>query len=1786
MSDQRKTKAQLMEEVASLRQRLAECEAAGGRGSEPQGEQQLRAEIAKRKLVEASLRRSQQDYQTLFESVIDGTVVIDTETMSIVLANDRAVQMYGFESVDDLSSVGLLDCIHPEDRDMAVRIMTEGILEKDLRQVNQFRTFTRDGREVWIEAVGVRIEYHGRPGILASFRDITERKRAEEEGQERMRELEFLSRTAMELVQLPPEADVHQYISRWLSDLAGDEATVLVSSFDRDTESLSVQAMAAPDRHVAAVVNVLGKVPVGISAPISQEARRGLAASTLEKVAGGLSELASGALPAPVCRDIEKALGITEVRAIGLSWQGEVSGSAALLLCHPVAPASQRTIEAFIRQVSMALQRRLAQEALHRSERRYHLLAENASDVIWTTDLELRPTYISPSVAHVRGYTVEEAMSQPFEERFPAASVEAIREVLADYQASEAAGPPDRFASRSVEMEMIRSDGSTVWVDTRVTVLRDADGQPQGYLGVTRDISDRKAMEEALRRSEYLYRTVIESARDGILITDTEERIVDANPTLVASTGYGDREQLIGRSVREIVAPRSLAELDSGWGESLRQVLREGKGYVTNVEMVARTAQGAEFPVEMSISRLADEAGRLTGFLHVVRDITERKRVEEALRELEEKFSKSFFSSPSPMVLSALPSGRILDVNDRFVSTSGYQREEATGRTSEELGLWVEPQSRAAILRMLEEHGRVRDEEVEFRMKSGDTRTFLYSAEPLEIGGEACLLTSVVDITQRKRAEEEAQRHARRAEALRAVSATVNHTLDLEEMLGSVLATAVDVTGTDAGYIHLLDGENQQLVLRTHHGISGGYAAALEALKVTEEGMKRWSQYPGPAFRAAHILEDADLVLGRRAATEDGLSLKSFVVIPIWSRGELYGGLSLLCKAPRRYAADELELLKAIGNEIAVGIANARLYEQAREATRAMEEERDRAQTYFDSAAVMMVVLDAEGKVQSINRRGCQVLGCEEAEVVGRDWFDSFLPEAVRPGRRELHRAAFAGEPGLPESYESPVLTRDGRHRDIVWHIVMLRDWQGNAVERFACGEDITERREMEDALRQSEQKYRMLVENIPQKVFHKDRNSVYVTCNASYAQDLKIDPSEIAGKTDFDFYPEELAEKYRADDRRVVESGEAVSLEEGYVHNGQESLVETFKVPILDEGGEVSGVLGVFHDITGRKRMEEALRASEEFSTNLLANLPTPTVVINADTSVRYVNPALERLTGFAADEVVGVEAPYPWWTPETAEETDRDLSQAMVNGAHKVEELFRRKDGERFLVEVTSTPVKLNGEFQYYLANWVDITESREMEEALIQSEEQYRELAESITDLFFALDSELRYTYWNRASEEVTGIRAGDALGKRLFDVFPHDEPTRQAAREYQKVLETGVPRSFVNAYRLRDGEFIFEISAYPTATGVVVFCRDITERKAAQDALRASEEKYRSLVDSMLDGYLVVRGSRILFANKVIADSVGTRPGDLTGASFLPLLTADSRERSREIYESTRRGEAPPNLAELALVTEDGATVAVEATIREIDYGGERAYSVLVRDITERKRSEEALRGLERRLRSLASRLAVVEERERRRLAEQVHDRIGQPLAILKIKLGGLRPALSAAGLEEQLDELRQLLDQALEDTRSVTFELSPPILHQLGLEPALEWLADQVEEYYRLPCQFEDDGQSKPLGDDTRAFLFRAAHELLMNVVRHAHAQQVKLSACRRDGDVQVTVEDDGVGFDTSKAERRTSGFGLFSIDQRLTELGGHLEIQSKPGKGTRVTLVVALEGTDSEPGGK
>lgn len=358
--------------------------------------------------------------------------------------------------------------------------------------------------------------------------------------------------------------------------------------------------------------------------------------------------------------------------------------------------------------------------------------------------------------------------------------------------------------------------------------------------------------------------------------------------------------------------------------------------------------------------------------------------------------------------------------------------------------------------------------------------------------------------------------------------------------------------------------------------------------------------------------------------------------------------------------------------------------------------------------------------------------------------------------------------------------------------------------------------------------------------------------------------------------------------------------------------------------------------------------------------------------------------------------------------------------------------------------------------------------------------------------------------------------------------------------------------------------------------------VVARGQAVESLRESEERYRRLVEFSPDAIFVQREGKIAFINAAGAKLFGVAgPSQLLERPVPDLIHADDRELVQRKFLQVEKEKETVPLLWVMFLRRDGTAVDVELAAAPFTFQGLPAALVIARDISERKGMAEQIQSFQNELNSAVSELSTIEsrteERERHHIAADLHDNVGQNLALSQIRLGALREALASPELARGVDEIRDLIGQTLLYTRSLTVELSPPVLYELGLEAAVGWLVEKTQKTHGIRICFQDDGQAKRVDDDTRFLLFKSVRELLLNIVKHARATKANVDLARKDGTMRILVGDNGTGFDPETIMNRKEGFGLFAVRKRLNAIGGSMEIQSGPGWGTRVVLTAKLK---------
>jgi len=509
-----------------------------------------------------------------------------------------------------------------------------------------------------------------------------------------------------------------------------------------------------------------------------------------------------------------------------------------------------------------------AERALRESEQKYRIIAENMTDVITILDLDFHFTYISPSIVRMRGLTVEEAMAQPHEQRMTPESRQLLNRIFKEEMQREASGTANPNRVRTIELEMYRKDKSTIWVELIASFLRDKDGRTTGILSVTRNITERKRMEAALRESQRSLKEIIDFLPDATFVIDKTGKVTAWNRAIEDMTGV-KAEDMIGKGEYEYALPL--------YGER-RPVLIDLvllsneeflKSHYNNIVRQGPVLQGEAFmPKTYAVknaylwgnaAKLYNEDGEVIGAIESLRDITERKEAEEALRESEDRYQSIFKNTGTGMVIIE-EDGVISLANSEFEKLSGYKRHEIEGKKN-----WKEFTEKSDLERMIQQHRLRRvdpglvEKKYEFRLvrRDGHIRNVYLTIDI--IPGTRKSVASLLDITDRKEAEEkrrELEARLQRSEKMEALGL----------MAGGVAHDLNNVLGVVMGYSELL----------------------LDDIAESSSAKTYVSKIMAAGGRAAAVIEDM-LTLARRgvqsrAAIELNILIRDFMNTPEFDR--------------------------------------------------------------------------------------------------------------------------------------------------------------------------------------------------------------------------------------------------------------------------------------------------------------------------------------------------------------------------------------------------------------------------------------------------------------------------------------------------------------------------------------------------------------------------------------------------------------------------------------------------------------------------------------------------------------------------------------------------------------------------------------------------------------------------------------------------------------------------------------------------------------------------------------
>ena len=625
----------------------------------------------------------------------------------------------------------------------------------------------------------------------------------------------------------------------------------------------------------------------------------------------------------------------------------------------------------------------------------------------------------------------------------------------------------------------------------------------------------------------------------------------------------------------------------------------EGRGALTSRlehDGVVYGVVSASIPADLSgdneeLFLFRELAGDIAFALHDIEQRDTRVRAEQALRESEERFRNLYENAPNAY-FSVGVDGHIRMCNRRVEDLLGYTAEELIGRPV--LDLYADTpsgkQKAGSLLRRLLSGEEIRNEELQMQKANGQPIWINLTVSPvLDKHGQVVASHSiVVDISDRVRAEDALRKTDRALRVLGESNQMMVRVAEEAKLLSETCRIIVEVGKYPLAWVGFAEQGVEKTVRPVAQvGFEEGY---LDTVDITWADTQRGHGPTGTAVRtgqvsiAQNIQTDPDFAPWRAEATKHGYA--SSLALPLHVNGHVLGALNIFASEPDAFDSDELKLLMELSGDLSYGINAIRTRAEREKAEEEIEQERDRAQTYLDIAAVVMVALDKDGRITLINQEGMALLGYRAEELLGESWVEKCIPARLRSDVRDVFGQLIKGDVEPVKYFENPILAKDGEERIVAWHSVLLRDKSGAIVGTLSSGLDVTERKRGEEALREHEERYRQIFNSSPDIIILHDMNMNILAVSNKAVEAFGYSKEELLEKTIYELHTEtELA--HSAQVLTTMNKERILTVETEFVRkDGSVFLAEATPCKYILGGKQVIHV--VIRDITERKRAEE----------------------------------------------------------------------------------------------------------------------------------------------------------------------------------------------------------------------------------------------------------------------------------------------------------------------------------------------------------------------------------------------------------------------------------------------------------------------------------------------------------------------------------------------------------------------------------------------------------------------
>jgi PAS domain S-box-containing protein len=1072
---------------------------------------------------------------------------------------------------------------------------------------------------------------------------------------------------------------------------------------------------------------------------------------------------------------------------------------------------------------------------------------------------------------------------------------------------------------------------------------------------------ERRADREALRASEEMYRTMAETVPDVVVMTDLEGRITYASRRAAALYGSESAQELLGRSAFEFIAPEDHERAMA----NLRKTLEEGA--VRDVEYALLTQDGTRIPAELSAATIRDASGKAVALVAIIRDVTERVRAEEALREREELYRTLFENAPLGLGI-ADANGNLIAFNDAMLRPGGYDREDIIG-IGNVAKLYYDPDERSKTLEIAHQQGFLDQGGVQFRCKDGAPYDTLLSLRAVQIEGRFYWLAMMEDITARKRAQQALQESEERYHTVFEQAADSIVLIDIET---GALAEFNDRAHQNLGYTRE---EFQKLKISDFEIIESAEQVAAHIQKVVQEG--------SDIFETKHRTKDGqvrNIWVSSRAISIRGKDFIHSIWIDITERKQAEERIF------RQSAV--LEGINRVFQEALVCETSA----QVASICLAVAEELTASEFGFIGELNRVGLFDTTA-ISDPGWDACRMPHSDAVKLTQNMAIRGIDRATLRGGESRIVNdpASHPDSVGLPEGHP-PVtcflgvpLRQSGRtigmiglaNKDSGYDLADQEDVEALSV---AFVEALIHKR-AEERQRESEERYRTLIDTFPVAVVTMDLEGRVTYASRRTVEQYGAERAEaLLGMSAFELIAPEEREKARATIEKTLADGLVRKAEYDLTRRDGTRFVGELNVGRLVLAGEPVGFVAVIRDVTERVQAENALRASEQRYRGLFDGVPVSLYRTTPDGRILDANSALVELLGYPDREsLLAVSAADLFADPEA-----RVRQQALLERAGEIRDFevrLRRCDGTAIWAEDSGRIVRnADGQETYYEGSLKDISERKRAEEALRERQQRLEFVVEHSPDSVFLQDADLRYVWVSKPAYPLT---LEEYIGNTDHDLAPSEDAERLTAIKQQVIAEgrgttVEIPLTLKGQHRTYDATYEPWRDAQGQVVGLAGYVRDVTERVQAEEDLQKLAqivEHSRELVGlSTLDGTIV-------FLNEAGAQMLGVTPGEAARYTMMDFVPEDFQEQvQQELLPAVmERSVWQGDLQYQNIKTGERTGVSATAFMIPDPRSGEPLYLANVSlDITERVRAEEERERL------------LVTEREQRLLAEALRE----------------------------------------------------------------------------------------------------------------------------------------------------------------------------------------------------